>query len=1050
MMDLSINRKLCSMGIPYPLAPAIQMGLVPTSTVTIYWSSLFHATILLFSTQSGSAITLGNETDLVALIQLKNHLTSSDPLDPLSSWNSSLHFCNWEGVECSKIHQRVTVLDLHSLNLTGTISPYIANLTFLRIINFQENNFHGEIPPEIGRLFRLQHLNLSYNTLQGRIPANLTHCKKLQLINLNYNDLVGEILVELSSLPNLLRLYLSVNGLTGRIPPSFGNLSSLLALSLGRNSLEGNIPEDLSRITNLRFFQVSQNRLSGSIPPSLYNLSSIYLFVVSSNQLHGILPQEIGLALPHLQTLLLSSNQFTGQIPISLSNASGLVELDFAGNRFSGPVPTSIGRLKGLLVLNVWGNWLKSDLGFLTSLANCTHLLTLALHENNFTGELPNSIANLSTQLSWLTLGANHITGSIPVGIGNLISLTRLGLQQNSLMGKLPDVIGMISRLELFYASGNRLSGQIPFSIGNLTRLSGLDLEANEFEGTITSTLGNCSNLVLLNLSKNKLRGTIPEPVIGLSSLSNYLDLSNNFLIGPLRLEVGRLINLGILDVSENQLSGEIPTTLGNCRSLEQLYMEGNLFQGTIPSSLRSLTAIQVLDLSRNNLSGEIPKYLEEFQILQNLNLSFNNLEGEVLNGGVFRNLTAISVTGNKYLCGGIPELRLPACPIPASDKQGRHLVLRVIIPVISAVLGLILLLCVFSTLCWIRKSRKKPSSIPSMQSRHLKVSYLELFKGTDGFSSSNQIGVGAYGTVYKGILDHGETVVAVKVLNLQQRGASKSFMAECEALRNIRHRNLLKIITSCSSIDFSGNNFKALVFDYMPNGSLEKWLHPEVDGQQQLRNLNLIQRLNIAIDVASALDYLHHHCQTPIVHCDIKPSNILLDDQMISHVGDFGLAKLLSVTSNKFSQDQSSTIAIKGSIGFVAPEYGMGGQVSTEGDIYSYGILLLEMFTGKRPTDDMFKEGLNLHKFVEMALPEQVMEVTDPVLLEEANADVNDYKKCSNMRSKMEECFVSVLRIGLACSADQPRERKEMGDVVDEISVIRDMYLEVGIHVEK
>ncbi|XP_058110878.1 probable LRR receptor-like serine/threonine-protein kinase At3g47570 [Magnolia sinica] len=185
----------------------------------------------------------------------------------------------------------------------------------------------------------------------------------------------------------------------------------------------------------------------------------------------------------------------------------------------------------------------------------------------------------------------------------------------------------------------------------------------------------------------------------------------------------------------------------------------------------------------------------------------------------------------------------------------------------------------------------------------------------------------------------------------------------ECEALRNVRHWNLIKILASCSSIDFKGNDFKALVFEYMLIGSLEEWLHPKVDEKHQPRTLNLIQRLNIAIDVAYALDYLHHHCQTPISHSDLKPSNVLLDNDMVAHVSDSGIARFLSVAvDDQFSTNKTNSIAVKGSIGYVAPEYGMGGNVSTSGDVYSYGILLLGLFAGKRPTEDMFKDGLSLH----------------------------------------------------------------------------------------
>ena len=192
-------------------------------------------------------------------------------------------------------------------------------------------------------------------------------------------------------------------------------------------------------------------------------------------------------------------------------------------------------------------------------------------------------------------------------------------------------------------------------------------------------------------------------------------------------------------------------------------------------------------------------------------------------------------------------------------------------------------------------------------------------YQATSRFSPSNLIGYGSFGTVYKGALGQEERLVAIKVLNLQHKRASKSFMAECNALRNIRHRNLVKILTCCSSMDYSGNQFKALVFEFMTNGGLDIWLHPKRDNENQSSNLSLLQRLNIAVDVAYAIDYLHNHSAQPIIHCDLKPSNILLDNDMVAHVSDFGLARLLPTTDDS-SQQQSSTIGIKGSIGYAAP----------------------------------------------------------------------------------------------------------------------------------
>ncbi|XP_058099635.1 putative receptor-like protein kinase At3g47110 isoform X2 [Magnolia sinica] len=1007
--------------------------------------------VLCINSQPESAIHLGNETDRLALLAFKSLITS-DPIRVLSSWNNSLHFCNWQGVTCSYRHQRITALNLTSKSLVGSISPHVANLTFLRAIDLSNNSFHGTIPRDIGRLFRLKVLSLSENSLQGEIPSNLTGLSDLRIFDLVYNELVGRFPNDLDSFTKLVRLGLSVNNLSGRISPSLGNLSSLTHLSLARNGIEGSIPHELGRIAGLQFLQLSGNKLSGTIPPSLYNLSSIYFFSVADNQLHGSLPPDLGLSLPNLRMLYTGANRFTGHIPISITNASGLTELYFTDNDFTGPAPTDLGNLKGLVRLGLGGNRLESDdLSLLTSLNNCSGLIVLGIGANIMKGRLPSSIANLSTQLEILSIAANQISGTIPPGIENLVSLTALDMNRCLLTDTIPPSIGKLRKLQYLDLSRNGFTGRIPPSIGNITQMLKLYLEVNHLSGSIPSSLGNYQSLQILHLYQNKLDGSIPKEVVSLSSLSISFNLAGNSLTGPLPVEVGSMKNLPELDISENRLSGEIPVSLGECVSLERLYMQGNFFQGGVPSTFNNLKGIGELDLSRNNLSGRIPSYLEKLNGLKYLNLSFNNLDGEVPSGGIFRNGSAISVLGNSKLCGGITTLQLPACPITTSKKKRRSHVIRIVIPVISVVSFIILAFCLFAALHFIRK---KPESEKSSDDQFLMVSYAELLKATDGFSSANLIGTGSYGSVFKGILDRDEKVVAVKVLNLQQRGASKSFIAECEALRNIRHRNLVKILTSCSSIDFKGNDFKALVFEFMPNGSLEEWLHPKADGPHQLRNLSFVQRLNIAIDVASALDYLHQGSQQPIAHRDLKPSNVLLDEDMNVHVGDFGLARFLTKTSNSSSQNQSNTVVIKGSIGYVAPEYGMGGNASSHGDVYSYGILLLEMFTGKRPTDDMFSNGLSLHIFAKMALPEQVMEIVDPKLLsEKGNEEEHVFNVGNNdrdVRSKMHDCLVSIVRIGVACSAESPRERMEMRDVVMEMNALRDLFLGNGVYKQR
>nr|XP_043633261.1 receptor kinase-like protein Xa21 [Erigeron canadensis] len=951
----------------------------------------------------------------MALLSFKSSI--SDPYGALTSWNSTSHFCNWSGVSCGKRHKRVTVIQLDSKGLQGSLSSHVGNLSFLQVLSLGNNSFHGTIPPELGRLSRLRILNLYQNKFNGGIPANLSGCYNLEKLWLVYNELVGIIPIEISFLSRLTVLSLGGNNLTGGIPPFLGNMTSMEVFSVSVNPLGGTIPDTLGRL-NISWLFAGGCNLYGSIPQSIYNLSFLTNISLAENYLTGTLPPTIGSMLPHLLNLQLRDNLLSGLLPPSISNFSKLDFLELRNNNFSGKLTIDFANLKEISIISFFNNNFNGGgetnaMKFIDSLSNCSKLKKLDLGNCNIQGVVPLSIGNLSRQLSDLNLPGNQLYGSLPSSIGNLVGLTYLGINTNQFIGKIPLTIGMLQKLQRAYLYENHFSGSIPYTVGNLSMLELINLDSNRLDGVIPPTMGNCHQLQGLTLDNNKLSGKIPKQLLQLTSLF-FLYISNNSLSGSLPTEVEDLKTLNGLDLSHNYLSGNISSSLGGCSSLTHLYINDNLFEGMIPQSLSEVRGLAELDLSNNNLSGQIPQFLERFS-LEYLNLSFNDFLGEVPVKGVFSNISAFSISGNNRLCGGLVELRLPKCKMV--EKHNKSFTLIIIVILVSGT--------VFFVLCfvyaWFKKKKNGILSQSSHNERFLKVSYGELLKATDGFSEANLIGQGGSSSVYKGTLDYDDKFVAVKVLHLQIREAHKSFTTECEAWRNIRHRNLLKIITACSSVDFQGNDFKALVYEFMPNGSLHDWLHSNAYAIK----LDLLQRINILIDVACALDYLHNQCLPTVVHGDIKPSNILLDNDMVAHVGDFGLAKFLGTN---FNQNNSS--GIKGTIGYAPPEYGLGSKRTSSGDVYSFGILLLEVMTGKKPTDEIFNEDLSLHKFAYVALPDQVINVID--------GNVFATQCTKGNAQKMEECLAKTVRIGVSCSVDSPSQRINIDTVVHELFHVR------------
>ncbi|KAJ3708313.1 hypothetical protein LUZ61_012018 [Rhynchospora tenuis] len=1009
-----------------------------------------------------------SEIDKQALLAFKNNLDNGSPV--LSSWNGNVSYCNWEGVYCCRQHpQRVCALELPSSGIVGSISPYIGNFSYLRSIDLHENKLYGSIPSSIGHLRHLQQVRLSNNGLGGLFPANLDNCSQLLALSLFHNQFSGKLPSGLGYFRKLEFLDLSYNNFTGDIPMSITNLTFLQQVNLSHNLLLGFNPSAFGQIRQLQTINLGDNNISRFIPESFNNLTYLSFLGLHFNNFHGHLPSHMVAGLLNLKELLLEGNQLIGEIPASLSNASSMRILSLAGNKFSGTIPAEIGKLC-LEYFSVYSNNIEvkvtADWNFLNFFTNCSSLRTMRLGDNKLGGLFPNAIVNLTSQLEILDLEKNYIIGEIPSGIEKLVGLLALSFAENYLTGSIPEGIGKLQNLQGLYLGGNNFSGPIPFSIGNLTKLNLFAVENNYLIGSIPSSIGNLNQISVIFLENNALTGMLPISMFNMKTLSRGLYLSNNFLSGSIPKEIGILVNLALLSLSTNNLSGVLPEELGNCQLLTILELDGNSFEGSIPSFLSKLKGLEFLNLSSNNFSGAIPQELgllnelQELYLAENnlsglipivienlthlykLDISYNNIEGSVPVKGVFNNASGLLLVGNKGLCGGISELHLPKCSIQL-DRKNSPMLLKLAIPIVSTIFFLAIIFLAFLILKWKSKITRKSSTNSLLKGRLLKVSYSDLAEATGAFAASNLIGAGKYSRVYKGILllkeeensNQQAYTVAVKVFDLQQLGSSKSFMAECEAIRLIRHRNLIRHITCCSTIDYRGQDFKALVLDYIPNGNLHRWLHLEKDNHEPLSPLSLTQRLNIAIDIADALDYLHHNCQPSVIHCDLKPSNILLREDLSACVGDFGLAKLLPDPITKSLVESESSIGIRGSIGYVPPEYGEGGPASTTGDVYSFGVLLLEMFTGRNPTEYMFNDGLTLHNFVQMAYPERVMDIVDPNLF-----TVNVME--DNAFNKMCECLVSITNVGLTCSKQSPVERMSMEHAAIQLCKIRDVYL--------
>ncbi|XP_010917192.1 uncharacterized protein [Elaeis guineensis] len=898
-----------------------------------------------------SSVVMGDAgtKDGATLMEIKKSFRNVDNV--LYDWTEATgsDYCSWRGVTCDNTTFNIVALNLSGLNLDGDISPAFGNLKGIVSIDLKANRLSGQIPDEIGDCSSLKVLDLSFNNIYGDIPFSISKLKHLENLILKNNQLIGPIPSTLSQIPNLKTLDLAQNKLSGEIPRLIYWNEVLQYLGLRGNNLEGALSPDMCQLTGLWYFDVKNNSLTGNIPENIGNCTSF-------------------------QVLDLSYNRLTGEIPFNIGFLQ-VATLSLQGNKFTGPIPSVIGLMQALAVLD---------------------------------------------------LSNNRLTGPIPPILGNLTYTEKLYLQGNKLMGPIPPELGNMTRLHYLELNDNNLTGRIPPELGNLTDLFDLNIANNNLEGPIPENLSSCVNLNSFNAHGNKLNGTIPQAFRSLESMT-YLNLSSNNLTGPIPIELSRIGNLDTLDISCNKISGSIPPSMGSLEHLLKLNLSNNHLNGSIPAEFGNLRSIMEIDLSNNHHSGSIPAEFTQLQSLMLLNLENNNLSGDLMPLTNCLSLATLNVSNNDF-AGDIPTVNnfsrfspdsfignpglcgyWISSPCHSSHPPERASISKAAI--LGIALGaLVILLMILVAAC--RPHHPPPFSdgsiskpvhniSPKLVILHMNMAlhvYEDIMRMTENLSEKYIIGYGASSTVYKCVLKNCKPV-AIKRLYSHCPHNLKEFETELETVGSIKHRNLVSL--QGYSLSPSGN---LLFYDYMENGSLWDLLH--VTGPTKKKKLDWDSRLRIALGAAQGLAYLHHDCSPRIIHRDVKSSNILLDKDYEAHLTDFGIAKSLCV-----SKTHTSTY-VMGTIGYIDPEYARTSRLNEKSDVYSYGIVLLELLTGKKAVDNE----CNLHQLIlSKTATNAVMETVDPDITSTCK-DLGEVKK--------------VFQLALLCTKRQPSDRPTMHEV--------------------
>ncbi|KAI4296122.1 hypothetical protein L6164_036107 [Bauhinia variegata] len=788
----------------------------------------------------------------------------------------------------------------------------------------------GQLTGDIGSLTELNILDLSYNKgLTGPLPASIGSLKMLNTLILVGCDFTGSIPDEIGNLRQLVYLSLNSNRFSGPIPRSIGNLSKLYWLDLADNQLDGIIPVSsgtnpgLDMLNHTKHFHFGKNKLTGNIPPELFSSDMALIHVLfESNQLSGSIPSTLG-NVTTLEVVRLDNNSLTGRVPENLNNLNHVRELFLSNNKLSGPLP-DLSKMNSLNYLDMSNNGFEQS-DFPLWLTTLQSLTTIMMENTQLQGEVPSSLFSLAN-LQTVVLKNNELNGTLDVRTSKGGKLRRIDLQNNHISELKPQ---------------DEPSGVTIILVKNLICE---DTEAAD-AAYCKIPQPNVSNPILQNncqpISCNKPdQVSSPNcvcayPYTGAFSFRapSFSDLGNGTYFLILRDSLMKSFAAQLLPVDSVSLSN--PTR----DSYHYLILNLSVF----PSSQEQFnrTGISSIGFLLSNQTFKPPKEFGPFVFKgdpyryfednseSSKSLNMGIIIGAVVGGSVL--LVLLVLAGVYAFC----QKRRADRAIGQSNPFGR----------------------------W--DTKESNSGIPQLKATK-KFSFQELQKCTKNFSRENDIGTGGYGKVYLGTLPSGQRI-AIKRAQKESKQGQLEFKAEIELLSRVHHKNLVSLVGFCFE-----REEQMLVYEYVPKGSLKD----AISGKSGIR-LDWIRRLKVALGAARGLAYLHELADPPIIHRDIKSNNILLDERLNAKVSDFGLSKPMLD-----SEKDHITTQVKGTMGYLDPEYYMSQQLTEKSDVYSFGVLMLELITARKPIErgkyivklvrnaiDKSKELYGLHELVDSAI---------------------------------------------------------------------------------